>query len=119
LITAIVDLEAIGKQNVVSCFPEGIYHKALGVNAVAMVYPQDKIPELAEWIHNNTQPLDFTVEDVANNHRWKTLLLVPNIAQHVGYWSSSSTKVQGDPRYLQNSRSFLKIAQEDPNETIK
>jgi len=98
----------VEKQNIMWCWKFGItpFDGTGFTNAVA--YPFSKLDFVASKLEArfNEKPVDLLLDTVASENKFKRYIVVPNLFQHIGIYSSNAWKNQGNDRYLKTSMSF-------------
>lgn len=115
-IMTIIFAKSIGKQNLITPFPTGIYPAKLGAVAVAQLYPSHVTGPLTEYLANylldNYSPektiksIDLVIDEFVESKHLHFLLLEPNPFQHVGVYSTNLNKNQGSCDLLKVSSTF-------------
>ncbi|RKP17691.1 hypothetical protein ROZALSC1DRAFT_30541, partial [Rozella allomycis CSF55] len=86
---------------------------------VGQVYPKRHLKAISEnlFYYSNQldtnrmiklKAVDMLLDDIANFNKWTQYLIVPNIVQHIGRYSSNYDRNQGDIREFPTSNSFPK-----------
>jgi len=100
---------AIGRQNLFWCFKFGIHPFTATAFTNAVAYPAAKMEIVASFLetHMRDDPVDLLLDKFALDNKWMRYLLVPNLFQHIGIYSSNSYKNQGNDRWLKTSMTFV------------
>jgi len=98
----------IGKQNIITPFPNGLYSFESKASTVSVVYPSNKIKDAMDYLesHLGSDALDILLDDHAILNKLDRLLLVPNLFQHIGLFSSNRNKNQGSFVHFKTSLTF-------------
>jgi len=101
----------IGRQNIFWCYKFGIhpFEGTAFTNAVA--YPAEKMDIIAAYLesHMKEKPVDLLLDRLSQEKQWTRYLLVPNLFQHIGVFSSNVYKNQGNDLYLKTSMTFVEM----------
>ncbi|PRP76062.1 hypothetical protein PROFUN_01778 [Planoprotostelium fungivorum] len=100
-----VCLYSVGKQNIMSNFRTGLWPFGSHAFTVGMVFSNDRMEGMSRYLLENYQevPVDILIGRYAGQEHLRMLLLVPNLVQHIGAYSSNRDKVQGFRHFLDDS----------------
>ncbi|PRP79192.1 hypothetical protein PROFUN_13072 [Planoprotostelium fungivorum] len=89
-------LLSVGKQNLFHAFETGLYPYASHALTTGMLYSNNRTEALSQYLldHHQEQPVDILIGQYAEERGLQRLLLVPNIVQHIGAFSSNRNKKQ-------------------------
>jgi len=98
----------IGKQNLFRCYKIGIHPFAATAFTNAVAYPYTKLEFVASILeeHASETAVDLLLDSIADYYKLHRYLVVPNLFQHIGVFSSNILKNQGFDYHLKTSLSF-------------
>ncbi|PRP83492.1 hypothetical protein PROFUN_04366 [Planoprotostelium fungivorum] len=90
-------LYAVGKQNIITPFSPGLFQFEPHAFTVGVVFSNSRTRALSQHLLDNYQrePVDILIGEYAKRENLQRLLLVPNLVQHIGVFSSNPLKPQG------------------------
>ena len=99
---------SMGRQHLFP-FKQGLYEFYSPCCTPAHVYNSALLPQITKCIRNEAQkptPIDFILDSCMKRLKLKRYLLVPNLFQHIGAFSTASHKNQGDYVGMKTSLTF-------------